>query len=174
MKCWTVQQKEFLEGAGDVITARSDHVSPHWQDAYAWLARQYCRIMNGEKEFTPIWLWKTNLHDDSDANRYRLAWTVFCDIESTVDCRIVDVDVPQEVALALSYNRWNTLMDYSLIFGCTPTCDKDWSGIFDCEGLAEHDDVQVVVPHIRREWIKDVVPVNAGLLRKYGEQRWTQ
>ena len=69
------------------------------------------------------------------------------------DLVCIHLEVPDGVGLRSSYETFNLLVDYCMVFGRRPECSADWESVF---RPAAGDRVQVVVPWIARAWMKRV------------------
>ncbi len=73
---------------------------------------------------------------------------------------LIELNVPDELALLSSYSVWNEALDRMLDTSADTVDPQEFGGMFDAPLLKHHDDdIQAVVPRIQSSWIAEIRPL---------------
>jgi len=160
VKLWTVQEKQLLQGNADPIISTRLNDEPYWRLSYSFMSSFYEKEKGNRLVSQLIWTWYDNTYFSNQDDQLDMVSTVESSAEHLQTKCVLNLSVPDKVPLLSSYSKWNRLMEYCVAFNQTPSCHQDWVGIFDLNGIQNHDYIQAVLPMIKRSWIISVVEIN--------------
>jgi hypothetical protein len=156
MKLWTVQAREFVEQLSrGPICGAWNRTPQNWRGYYRWMAMQWNARVHCERLNVPIWCWHScNGIEYSCPTVGTIAmlmgdWNFFA-----VRMTVLEIDVPQALAVLSSYSRWNDAIDHAIYLRSDSIDDAAFADMFDSP-LIRHDtdDIQAVIPRIEPSWV---------------------
>ncbi|MCC6326344.1 MAG: hypothetical protein IT420_11990 [Candidatus Brocadia sp.] len=121
---WTLQHKDFLKQNGDILAlSKKNLLYQNWKQPYQWMERQY-RRRRGKLSLHRglIWVWLQQ--SDDEAQFYRTITMLEPSYHYGLKGKMAIVlNLPAGIILKSSYNRWNILLDYCLVFKRKPSTD---------------------------------------------------
>lgn len=161
MKLWTFQSAELenLLDKYEVIHADWRLTPVNWRPAYQWMATEMERhgiALNGH---APVWAWHScgKWYGQPTVGTARSLLTDYQLLNGIVN---IELEVPDELCLLSSYGRFNELLDEVIDYGAIrhPECHYEMFSL--PLEMEPNDDVQAAIPCIRKEWIREIRPVD--------------
>ncbi len=138
---------------------RGGRLNP-WNRAYAWMSIQMSRRGLSTAGYPPVWAWP-RAPALGGPPTYVVADGLLSEVERDAGIWAIDVSVPACFTLLSCYRLWNAVLD-DMIDGRTVGATPPW--LFDRPPYRhprplEPDDIQVCLPFLNRNWIRDVRPL---------------
>lgn len=157
MKLWTIQHN---------VVAKKLSTGPHvaewtftpvnFRGGYKWMAFHLSE--HTQVDAVPIWCWHSCGGKScagptiETANDMLGDWSYYAPV-----MRVIELEVPEGVALLSSYFQWNELLDEAIQANETPDFNSRHVSMFENPLLKhDHDDVQATLPFVERNWVVDV------------------
>jgi hypothetical protein len=168
MRLWTLQNRAFLDSQESFrLSTDWEHTPENWRDLYRWMCAQWTLRVGGQMASAPVWGWHScNGRRGSPPTVGTLAMLMGDWNFHTASQVVLELEIPDRLALLSSYDRWNQAMDDALDRGLNDI-DPRFQNMFDRPLLRSGtDDIQAVIPYVERSWIIGVRSLPEGDISK--------
>ncbi len=144
---------EVLEKTG-ILQVSWDKTPINWRPAYHWMATEMEKQGITLQGFAPVWAWHSCGGILCGAPKLGTARALFSDLALMDGIWVVEFEATADLCLLSSYARFNALLNVILD---DQTLDQEaFIDMFDVPPIAYYDDIQVVLPYLKMEWIKGI------------------
>lgn len=168
MRLWTLQNRAFLDSQHSFRLSTSwEHTPDNWRNLYRWMCAQWTLRVGGKMTSAPVWAWHScNGRRGSPPTVGTLAMLMGDWNFHTASQVVLELEIPDRLALLSSYDRWNRAIYDAMERGLNDIGPK-FQNMFDTPVLRHRDDdIQAVIPYVERSWILDVRSLPEGDIDK--------